>query len=140
MTNDAAQPPLDVREAGLRAVLAFHDRGMTAASLRARVALGPEAWSDATVVEAADSLGYDARSERFDAAAGQWPALPALCATRDGGLGALLGRDAGRLYLAGRDLIDGVVDHAVSRYRLLHLGSGLTSLLALGPRSPAAVP
>ena len=37
MTNDAAQPPLDVREAGLRAVLAFHDRGMTAASLRAIV-------------------------------------------------------------------------------------------------------
>ncbi len=103
MTNDAAQPPLDVREAGLRAVLAFHDRGMTAASLRARVALGPEAWSDATVVEAADSLGYDARSERFDAAAGQWPALPALCTTRDGGLVALLGRDAGRLYLAEPD-------------------------------------
>lgn len=43
------------------------------------------------------------------------------------------------LYLAGRDLIDGVVDHAVARYRLLHLGSGLTTLLALAPaRAPAA--
>ena len=100
MTTTAAQPPLDVREAGLRAVLAFHDRGMTSASLRARVALGPQAWTDATVVEAADSLGYDAEPARFDAATGAWPALPALCFTRDGGLVALLGRDDDRLYVA----------------------------------------
>lgn len=120
MTTAAAQPPLDVREAGLRAVLAFHDRGMTSASLRARVALGPEAWSDDTVVEAADNLGYDARRLRFDPATGPLPELPALCFTRDGGLVAVLGREDGRLYLAEPDQPDRprAGDEAALRERL----------------------
>ena len=35
------------------------------------------------------------------------------------------------LYLAGRDLIDGVADHALTRYRLLHLSSELGPLFEI---------
>jgi len=36
------------------------------------------------------------------------------------------------LYSAGHDLIDGVVDHALARHRLLHLAMELTPLFDIG--------
>ena len=57
MTSDAARPPYDALECCLRAVLAFHERGMSSASLRSRVAHGEGLWSEDTLIEAADSLG-----------------------------------------------------------------------------------
>ena len=36
------------------------------------------------------------------------------------------------LYIAGHDLIDGVVDHALARHRLLHLAMELTPLFDIG--------
>lgn len=42
------------------------------------------------------------------------------------------------LFLAGRDLIDGIVDHALSRHRLLHLSVELNTLFGL--EDPVAIP
>lgn len=91
MTPDAARPPYDALECSLRAVLAFHERGMSSASLRSRVAHGEGLWSEDTLIEAADSLGYDVETGRIDAAEPGLPALPALCHTHEGTVLALLG-------------------------------------------------
>jgi adhesin transport system outer membrane protein len=44
------------------------------------------------------------------------------------------------LYIAGRDMIDAVVDHALARYRLLHLAMALTPLFELDTPAPAPIP
>lgn len=41
------------------------------------------------------------------------------------------------LYIAGRDLIEAVVDHALARYRLLHLAMALTPLFELDTPTPS---
>lgn len=87
-------------------------------------------------VRTADAL-VAARADAVQVAASAFGAVREQFAFRRGTLLDLL-RAQEDLFLAGRDLIDGVVDHAVARYRLLHLGSGLTPLLAIAPaRSPA---
>ena len=87
-------------------------------------------------VRTADAL-VAARADAVRVASQAFEAVREQFAFRRGTLLDLL-RAQEDLYLAGRDLIDGVIDHAVARYRLLHLGSGLTPLLALAPRSPSA--
>lgn len=42
------------------------------------------------------------------------------------------------LYIAGRDMIDAVVDHALARYRLLHLAMALTPVFELDIANPTA--
>ena len=98
MTENAASPnssaprhtPYDPLEACLRAVLAFHDQAMSSASLRSRVAHGQGLWTQDTLLEAADSLGYDTETGRVDPAQGELPALPALCQTHAGSALAVL--------------------------------------------------
>ena len=98
MTENAASPnssaprntPYDPLEACLRAVLAFHDQAMSSASLRSRVAHGQGLWTQDTLLEAADSLGYDTETGRVDPGQGELPALPALCQTHAGSALAVL--------------------------------------------------
>jgi hypothetical protein len=45
-------------------------------------------------------------------------------------------RSQEELYIAGRDLVDGIVDHSLSRYRLLHLADELTPLFNLPAQTP----
>jgi outer membrane protein, adhesin transport system len=89
-------------------------------------------------VRTADAL-VAARADAVRVATSAYEAVREQFAFRRGTLLDLL-RAQEDLYLAGRDLIDGVVDHAVARYRLLHLGSGLTPLLALAPGGRPAPP
>lgn len=78
-----------------------------------------------------------ARADAVRVASSAFEAVREQFAFRRGTLLDLL-RAQEDLYLAGRDLIDGVVDHAEARYRLLHLGSGLTPLFELPPAGAAA--
>lgn len=87
-------------------------------------------------VRSADAL-VAARSDAVQVASSAFDAVREQFAFRRGTLLDLM-RAQEDLYLAGRDLIDGVADHAVARWRLLHLGAGLTPLLAPAPaRNPA---
>ena len=87
MTQNAAHDPL---EAGLRAVLAYQDQGMSSASLRSRVAHGQGLWTQDTLLEAADSLGFDTEVGEIDPALPGLPMLPALCRTQQGKVLVLL--------------------------------------------------
>ena len=80
----------DALEACLRAVLAWQERPMSSASLRARVAGGREVWTTETLLEAADSLGYDVEAGEFDPARPSLPPMPAIAQTRQGTALALL--------------------------------------------------
>ena len=75
-----------------------------------------------------------ARKDAVQVAAVALEAVREQFAFRRGTLLDLL-RAQEELYMAGRDMIDGVVDHALVRYRLLHLA------MALGPMFDlAAIP
>ena len=89
--NTTTVPPCDALESCLRAVLAYLERPISVAALRARVAGGRELWNEDTLVEAADSLGCEVRAQRIDRAAPALPALPAICMTKEGA--ALAGGD-----------------------------------------------
>jgi ATP-binding cassette subfamily C protein LapB len=91
--NRTPGDPHDPLEAGFRAILAFHERPMSTAALRARVAASQGLWTDETLLEAADSLGYDVEVCGFDCAAGELPAFPAVCPTQDGDALVLLGQE-----------------------------------------------
>ena len=87
----APEPPLhDAMETCLRAVLAWQERPMSSASLRARVAGGREVWTTETLLEAADSLGYDVEAGEFDPLRPSLPPMPAIAQTRQGTALALL--------------------------------------------------
>jgi adhesin transport system outer membrane protein len=75
-----------------------------------------------------------ARKESAQVAAVALEAVREQFAFRRGSLLDLL-RAQEELYVAGRDLIDGVVDHALVRYRLLSLTNELSSLLELPQQS-----
>jgi len=90
MTDTAANAPYDALESCLRAVLAYQEQAMSSASLRSRVARGEGLWTEETLIEAADSLGYDAEAGRIDPAMPALPALPALCYTHEGTMLAVL--------------------------------------------------
>jgi ATP-binding cassette subfamily C protein LapB len=90
----SSQPPSADLDACLRAVLAWHDRGMSAAALRARTSVGDEALSTQAMVEAADSLGFDVREGHFHATLSDLPDLPAICGLQDGSFVAVLERRA----------------------------------------------
>ena len=90
MPDPVAAPVHDALEACLRAVLAWQERPMSSASLRARVAGGREVWTTETLLEAADSLGYDVEEGVFDAGRPALPPLPAIAPTRQGTALALL--------------------------------------------------
>ena len=83
MTQQAQKPLHDALQACLRAVLAWHEQPMSAASLRSRTG-GAALWSQDTLIEAADSLGYDVEVGRIDAALPSLPDLPAICYTHEG--------------------------------------------------------
>lgn len=115
---------------GFRAVLSYQGRGLSEASLRARVAGGDGHWTDETLVEAADSLGYEVVRTEVTRAADGLPALPALCTRVGGGLLVLLSiQDDGRLLvqdalttatptaLDPQDLLDGLRGPAYSLLR-----------------------
>ncbi len=76
-----------------------------------------------------------ARKETVQVAALAFEAVREQFAFRRGTLLDLL-RAQEDLYLAGRDMIDGVVDHALARYRLLHLAMELTPLLEIAAPPP----
>jgi adhesin transport system outer membrane protein len=71
-----------------------------------------------------------ARKETVQVAALAFEAVREQFAFRRGTLLDLL-RAQEDLYLAGRDMIDGVVDHALARYRLLHLGMDLVPMFEI---------
>ena len=88
--NTTTVPPCDALESCLRAVLAYLERPISVAALRARVAGGRELWNEDTLIEAADSLGCEVRAQRIDRAAPALPALPAICMTKEGAALAVL--------------------------------------------------
>ncbi len=82
----------DALQACLRAVLAWHEQPISSASLLARLG-GNVMWSQDTLIEAADSLGYDVEVGRIDPAMPGLPALPAICYTHQGTALAVLAQD-----------------------------------------------
>ena len=76
-----------------------------------------------------------ARKEAVQVAALAFDSVREQFAFRRGTLLDLL-RAQEDLYLAGRDLIDGVVEHALARHRLLHLAMELTPLFEIGAPAP----
>ena len=72
-----------------------------------------------------------ARRDAVQVAASAFEAVREQFAFRRGTLLDLL-RAQEELYIAGHDLIDGVVDHALARHRLLHLAMELTPLFDIG--------
>ena len=94
MNQTAAIPPYDALESCLRAVLAYQERSISSASLRSRVARGDGLWSEETLIEAADSLGYEVETGRIDPAMPALPALPAICYTHEGTALAVLGLES----------------------------------------------
>lgn len=80
-----------------------------------------------------------ARKETVLVAAMAYEAVREQFAFRRGSLFDLL-RAQEDLYLAGRDLIDGVVEHALARYRLLHLSTELAPLFEIGGPTPVRRP
>ena len=92
MPQEPQEPPrmLDALEACLRAVLAWHERPLSSASLRSQTAGGRETWTIETLFEAADHQGYDVETRSLDPAAPSLPPLPAICMTHQGTALALL--------------------------------------------------
>ena len=74
-----------------------------------------------------------ARKESVQVAAVALEAVREQFAFRRGTLLDLL-RAQEELYIAGRDLIDSVVDHSLVRYRLLNLAMELTPMFAMESR------
>ena len=83
MPQQAKKPLHDALQACLRAVLAWHEQPMSAASLRSRTG-GGALWSKDTLIEAADSLGYDVEPAHIDPVLPTLPNLPAICFTHEG--------------------------------------------------------
>jgi adhesin transport system outer membrane protein len=77
-----------------------------------------------------------ARKEAVQVAAVALEAVREQFAFRRGTLLDLL-RAQEELYLAGRELIDNIVDHALVRYRLLNLASELTPMFDIPHGAPA---
>ena len=93
MTQDAPTALHDALPQCLRAVLAWQEQPMSAASLRSRT--GSHAlWSQETLIEAADSLGYDVEPGRIDRALPVLPDMPAICYTHEGTALALLAQES----------------------------------------------
>ncbi len=84
MNQTSTVQAYDALEACLRAVLAYQERSISSASLRSRMACGDGLWSEETLIEAADSLGYEVEPGRIDPAMPVLPALPAICSTHEG--------------------------------------------------------
>jgi len=84
----------DALEACLRAVLAWHERALSSASLRSRIGGGEALWSEEALLEAADSMGYDVEPGRIDPAMPVLPALPAVCYTHEGTAVAVLAQES----------------------------------------------
>lgn len=93
MNTSGATTLHDALQACLRAVLTFHEQGMSIASLRSRLG-GNAMWSEGTLVEAADSLGYDVEHGRIDPALPSLPMLPAICYTHEGTALAVLAMES----------------------------------------------
>src|SRR3989339_236240 len=83
MKNESPQVLHDALQACLRAVLAWHEQPLSSASMRSRLG-GHPMWSQDTLIEAADSLGYDVAPGRIDPALPCLPPLPAICYTHEG--------------------------------------------------------
>lgn len=83
MNNNQPIALHDALQACLQAVLAWHEQGISSASLRARLG-GSTMWSQDDLIEAADSLGYDVEVGRIDPALPSLPLLPAICYTHEG--------------------------------------------------------
>ncbi len=83
MTQPSPTALHDSLQACLRAILSWHDQPMSLASMRARLG-GNTMWSQETLIEAADSLGYDVEPGHIDRALPGLPALPAICYTHEG--------------------------------------------------------
>jgi outer membrane protein TolC len=81
------------------------------------------------------TAALNARKESVQVAALALEAVREQFSFRRGTLLDLL-RSQEELYIAGRDLVDGLVDHSLSRYRLLHLADELTPLFNLPAQTP----
>lgn len=81
------------------------------------------------------TAALSARKESVQVAALALEAVREQFSFRRGTLLDLL-RSQEELYIAGRDLVDGIVDHSLSRYRLLHLADELTPLFNLPAQTP----
>jgi adhesin transport system outer membrane protein len=81
------------------------------------------------------TAALNARKEAVQVAALALEAVREQFSFRRGTLLDLL-RSQEELYIAGRDLVDGLVDHSLSRYRLLHLADELTPLFNLPAQTP----
>jgi adhesin transport system outer membrane protein len=81
------------------------------------------------------TAALSARKEAVQVAALALEAVREQFSFRRGTLLDLL-RSQEELYIAGRDLVDGIVDHSLSRYRLLHLADELTPLFNLPAQTP----
>jgi ATP-binding cassette subfamily C protein LapB len=93
MKQDSPVALHDALQACLRAVLAWHEQPISSASLRSRLG-GHSMWSQDTLVEAADSLGYDVELGRIDPALPGLPPLPAICYTHEGTAVAVLAQES----------------------------------------------
>lgn len=89
----------DALEACLRAVLAWQEQALSSASLRSRIGGGDVMWSEDTLIEAADSLGYDVEPARIDPAMPALPELPAICYTHEGTAVAVLAQESENIVL-----------------------------------------
>ena len=93
MTQESPKPLHDALQACLLAVLAWHEQAMSGDSLRSRMG-GHALWSQDTLIEAADSLGYEVENGRIDPALPSLPELPAICYTHEGTALAVLARQS----------------------------------------------
>ena len=89
MTDASTTDLHDALQACLRAILAWHEQPMSSASLRSRLG-GHALWSQDTLIEAADSLGYEVEPGRIDPSMPSLPDLPAICYTHAGAALAVL--------------------------------------------------
>ena len=89
MTEASTTDLHDALQACLRAILAWHEQPMSSASLRSRLG-GHALWSQDTLIEAADSLGYEVEPGRIDPSMPSLPDLPAICHTHAGAALAVL--------------------------------------------------
>ena len=93
MKTEAVTPLHDALQACLRAVLSWHEQSISSASMRSRLG-GDAMWSEDTLIEAADSLGYDVEVGRIDPAMPTLPRLPAICYTHEGTAVAVLAMES----------------------------------------------